>query len=60
MPLEETDADAKTPYQLPFPKDALEEIVIPHAIPEDERVWVPQTDCVSFRPLYLNRSRVIG
>jgi len=43
--------------QLPFPKDAQTEIVIPNAIPEDERIWVPQTDTVSFRPLCLNRSQ---
>ncbi|MDB2407529.1 2,4'-dihydroxyacetophenone dioxygenase family protein [Jannaschia sp.] len=57
MPLETPESDARTPYQLPFPKDALPEIVIPDAIPEDERVWVPQTETVSFRPLCLNRSQ---
>ncbi len=49
--------DARTPYQLPFPKEAQEEIVIPQAIPEDERLWVPQTENVWFRPLCLNRSQ---
>jgi len=44
------------PYQLPFPRDMLGEIVIGSAIPEDERVWVPQADGVWFRPLCLNRS----
>ncbi|PWJ13289.1 2,4'-dihydroxyacetophenone dioxygenase family protein [Jannaschia seohaensis] len=57
MPLETPDADERTPYQLPFPQDALPEIVIPDAIPEDERIWVPQTETVSFRPLCLNRSQ---
>lgn len=47
----------KMPYQLPFPKDALEEIVIPGAIATDERLWVPQAENVSFRPLCLNRSQ---
>ena len=47
----------RTPYQLPFPKDAQTEIVIPNAIPEDDRIWVPQTETVSFRPLCLNRSQ---
>lgn len=57
MPNDKSKTDALTPYQLPFPKDALEEIVIPKAIPEDERVWVPQAENVAFRPLCLNRSQ---
>ncbi|MEX2519171.1 MAG: 2,4'-dihydroxyacetophenone dioxygenase family protein [Paracoccaceae bacterium] len=57
MPLEKEDVDPMTPYQLPFPKEALEEIVVPQAIPEDERVWVPQAENVWFRPLCLNRSQ---
>lgn len=35
------------------PPDALKEIVVT-AIPEDERLWVPQADRVWFRPLMLN------
>ena len=50
--------DARTPYQLPFPPDAQEEIVIPNAAtPDDERLWVPQAENVSFMPLCLNRSQ---
>ncbi len=56
MPLEGSDHDPRMPYQLPFPKDALQEIVVPKAIPEDERLWVPQAENVWFRPLCLNRS----
>ena len=52
----ETQDEARMPYQLPFPRDAQEEIVVPHAIPEDDRVWVPQAENVWFRPLCLNRS----
>ena len=48
--------DALIPYQLPFPADALSEIVVPRAIPDDERMWVPQANNVWFRPLCLNRS----
>jgi hypothetical protein len=48
--------DALIPYQLPFPADALSEIVIPRVIPVDERMWVPEADNVWFRPLCLNRS----
>lgn len=57
MPPVTEDPNARMPYQLPFPKDALEEIVVPHAVPRDERIWVPQTETVSFRPLCLNRSQ---
>lgn len=48
---------SRMPYQMPFPKDALEEIVVPNAVPEDERIWVPQAENVWFRPLCLNRSQ---
>jgi len=50
------DKEPMTPYQLPFPVDALSEIVVPDAIPEDERIWVPQGENVDFRPLCLNRT----
>ena len=39
-------ADAMTPYQLPFPKEAAREIVVESAIPKDERLWVPQAENV--------------
>ena len=61
MPIEKDKAEpadqARTPYQLPFPPEAADEIVVPSAIPEDERVWVPQADNVHFRPLCLNVSQ---
>lgn len=57
MPPETPDQTATMPYQLPFPADALAEIVVPRAVPEDERIWVPQADGVWFRPLCLNRSQ---
>ncbi|MEM9394564.1 MAG: 2,4'-dihydroxyacetophenone dioxygenase family protein [Pseudomonadota bacterium] len=57
MPLEAQDDNARMPYQLPFPQDAQEEIVIPEAVTSDERIWVPQAENVSFRPLCLNRSQ---
>ena len=47
----------RMPYQLPFPKDAQEEIVIPNAATEDDRMWVKQAENVWFRPLCLNRSQ---
>ena len=57
MPLEAADKDAMVPYQLPFPKDAQEEIVVPNAIPTDDRLWVKQAENVYFRPLCLNASQ---
>ena len=55
--MKDADDTSRMPYQLPFPKDALEEIVVPSAVPEDERIWVPQAENVWFRPLCLNRSQ---
>jgi len=57
VPLDRPDADPLVPYQLPFPPDALPEIVVPDAVPEDERLWVPQAENVWFRPLCLNASQ---
>ena len=49
--------DRLMPYQLAMPPDALKEIVVPQAVPLDERIWVPQAENVWFRPLCLNRSQ---
>jgi quercetin dioxygenase-like cupin family protein len=49
--------EARMPYQLAFPKDAAEEIVVSSAVPDDERVWVPQAPNVWFRPLCLSASQ---
>ena len=49
--------NANIPYQLPMPQNALPEIVIPSAIPEDEKLWVKQAENVYFRPLCLNASQ---
>ena len=51
------DDHARMPFQLPMPRDALADIVVPDAIPLDERLWVPQAENVWFRPLCLNRSQ---
>ena len=51
------DDPARMPYQLPMPAEAKAEIVIPFAVPQDERVWVPQAANVWFRPLCLNVSQ---
>jgi quercetin dioxygenase-like cupin family protein len=57
MPPETADDPSMMPYQLGLPPDALPEIVVPKAVPEDERLWVPQAANVWFRPLCLNRSQ---
>jgi 2,4'-dihydroxyacetophenone dioxygenase len=57
QPMSDQTYSPMTPYQLPFPKEAQQEIVVPMAIPTDERVWVPQAENVWFRPLCLNTSQ---
>ena len=47
----------RMPYQYPRPAEASSDIVVPHAMPQDERVWVPQSENVHFRPLCLNASQ---
>jgi 2,4'-dihydroxyacetophenone dioxygenase len=48
---------ARIPYRGAQPPDAFPELVIPHAIPDDERLWTPQQENVWFRPLCLSASR---
>lgn len=59
------------PYRGEQPADALSEIFVKHALPkgvDEELLWVPQTESVSFRPLclcasggyYVNLLRVRG
>ena len=57
MSVQAAEDNARMPYQHPNPRDAQTDIVIPNAIPDDERIWVPQALNVSFRPLCLNRSQ---
>jgi 2,4'-dihydroxyacetophenone dioxygenase len=67
----DADKDAYQPYQGQQPKEGLPEIFVPQVLPPDvdeELLWVPQTDSVSFRPLclcvsggyYVNLLRVKG
>ena len=51
------EASKMMPYQYPNPKEAPLEIVVNSAIPDDEKVWVPQAENVWFRPLCLNVSQ---
>ena len=57
MPNHSAGDQSAMPYQLPFPSDALQEIVVADVVPKDEQLWVPQADNVWFRPLCLNRSQ---
>lgn len=57
MPLDKTDDNTRMPYQLSMPHECAPEIVVPDAIPTDERLWVPQAENVWFRPLCLNVSQ---
>jgi 2,4'-dihydroxyacetophenone dioxygenase len=65
------DKDAYQPYQGKQASEALPEIFVPQVMPEgvnEDLLWVPQTDTVSFRPLcfcvssgyYVNLLRVKG
>ena len=56
MPPMRKDPDPRMPYQHPMPAETLADLVVPDAIPMDERIWVPQGENVWFRPLCLNRS----
>ena len=47
---------SRIPYRYPQPREAISELVISHAIPQDERLWVPQLENVWFRPLCLSVS----
>src|SRR5919206_834588 len=59
MPVQIAEAadQRSMPYQLPFPPEAQTEIVVPAALPVDERIWVPQATNVWFRPLCLSVSQ---
>ena len=48
---------SRIPYRHAQPRDSPPELVIPDALPKDERVWVPQGENVWFRPLCLSTSR---
>jgi 2,4'-dihydroxyacetophenone dioxygenase len=51
------EAQARIPYRHPQPKEGASELVVPYAIPQDERLWVPQQENVWFRPLCLSATR---
>jgi hypothetical protein len=49
--------DKWIPYKHPQPRESPPELVVPNAIPLDERIWVPLEENVWFRPLCLSASR---
>ena len=51
-----TTDTSRMPYQLPFPPEAADEVLVSPAVPEDERVWVPQAEGLRFRPLLLQHA----
>jgi 2,4'-dihydroxyacetophenone dioxygenase len=51
------ETQARIPYRHPRPREAASGLVVPHAIPQDERLWVPQQKNVWFRPLSLSATR---
>jgi quercetin dioxygenase-like cupin family protein len=60
IPVDETHAgqarpeapdQERTPYQLRMPYGVVPDLVLPEVLAADERVWVPQSGSVSFRPL---------
>lgn len=50
-PVVEDPSAARIPYQLQQAPDLIRDIVIADTLTDDERLWVPQSEWVSFRPL---------
>jgi quercetin dioxygenase-like cupin family protein len=57
MPAPKNESDKRTPYRLPQPVEMAADLVVAPAVPEDDRVWVPQAPNVWFRPLVLSVSQ---
>ena len=50
-------SDKWLPYRHPQPIDSPPELIVPDAMPTDERLWAPVEENVWFRPLCLSASR---
>lgn len=48
---------ARSPYRHPMPYGSIPDLVIADPLPADERVWVPQSEFVAFRPLVFGVSQ---
>ena len=57
MPAPENEANKRTPSRKPQPAEMIADLVIPSALPVDDRIWVPQAPNVFFRPLCLSVSQ---
>jgi quercetin dioxygenase-like cupin family protein len=57
MPAPVDDRNIRVPYRLPQPAEMARDLVVHPAVPEDDRVWVPQAPNVSFRPMCLSVSQ---
>jgi 2,4'-dihydroxyacetophenone dioxygenase len=55
-PAQETPEVARSPYRLDQPFGMLPDLIVDELMPADERVWVPQSEDVSFRPLVFGTS----
>jgi 2,4'-dihydroxyacetophenone dioxygenase len=53
----EDEQTASEPYRMGNPFGIIPDLVIPDLTPDDERMWVPQSDGVSFRPLIFGVSQ---
>jgi 2,4'-dihydroxyacetophenone dioxygenase len=48
---------AATPYRFDMPFGMVPDLVVEDLLPDDDRLWVPQSDSVSFRPLLFGVSQ---
>lgn len=51
QPALEPPEAARTPYRPPMPFGMTDDLVVETLLTDDERLWVPQSDSVAFRPL---------
>ncbi len=56
-PSPESPDEANSPYRYPMPFGMIPDLAITDLLPEDDRLWVPQSDWVSFRPLVFGVSQ---
>jgi 2,4'-dihydroxyacetophenone dioxygenase len=57
MPAPADDKDKRTAYRKPQPAEMAADLVVAPALPDDDRIWVPQAPNVWFRPLVLSASQ---
>jgi 2,4'-dihydroxyacetophenone dioxygenase len=57
MSVAETDSSSRVAYRRPQPAEMAADLVVAPALPDDDRIWVPQAANVWFRPLCLSASQ---